>query len=180
MDTTFSTLLDEHGASAQPKRPIWPNPLAFHRTSRRDAWSPDEDDVVVATTTADSGAIATTKQDISAIIGNRLFELIRYAIEDGEPLPGKESIAGLWKFLEVCSPANCPLLASGPDGTLVATWRIDNVSMLSMRFLNRLQIEFAWALQDNNGKVSRKWGEDYWKDFVASFPHRREFLDCGK
>lgn len=143
-----------------------------------DAWSPSEDVGASAGNTASSG-VASDPINLVAAVGNRLFELMRFSIEDGEPLPSSESIAGLWRFLDQNPSVQNPLLTSDSEGVLIATWRISTVSMLSIRFIDRARIEFAWTLQDKNGKVSREWGENRCEDFVSSFRYANEFLGGG-
>lgn len=150
-------------------------PVAAHRA---DAWSPSEDVATSASTTA-SGGVASDPVSLVAAVGNRLFELMGVSIEDGEPLPSSESIAGLWRFLDQNPSVQNPLLTSDSEGVLIATWRISTVSMLSIRFIDRTRIEFAWTLQDKNGKVSREWGENRCEDFVTSFRYANEFLGGG-
>lgn len=118
-------------------------------------------------------------QEIKQNIRRRLFDLIQYSIEDNETPPRAESITGFNKFFEAVKSVQRPLLTSDSQGFLVATWRTSNSSMLSIRFLDRKLIEYAWALERGNEKIERKWGEAAWEDFVSSFPYKNAFLESG-
>jgi len=163
-------------------KPSWSKKPSGQRppvaTYSADAWSPSEGGATLADTTA-SSEVGSEPLTLVPAIGNRLFELMRFSIEDDEPLPSTESIAGLWRFVDQNPSAHNPLLTSDSGGVLIATWRISTVSMLSIRFIDRTRIEFAWTLQDKNGKVSREWGENHCENFVSSFRYANEFLGGG-
>ena len=161
------------------RRPSFPRVRVTPATTyNADAWSPSEE-VAIPVNATDSSEVGSTPLNVTSEVSHRLFELIRYSTEDDEPLPTQDSISGLWAFFDRCPTAKNPLLTSDSDGSLVATWRISAVSMLSIRFLDRARIEFAWAREDKNGKVKREWGEDRCENFVSSFAYAKEFIDGG-
>lgn len=161
------------------RRPSFPRVRATPATTyHADAWSPSEE-VAIPVNATDSSELGSTPLSVTSEVSHRLFELIRYSTEDDEPLPTQDSISGLWAFFDRCPTAKNPLLTSDSDGSLVATWRISTVSMLSIRFLDRTRIQFAWAREDKNGKVKREWGEDRCENFVSSFTYAKEFIGGG-
>lgn len=154
------------------------HPIGGLKKHHVDVWSEPSEDIASADAT-DSTGLDSTVGNVKSAVGYRLFELIRYSCEDGEPLPTQDSIAGLWTFFDLHPTARNPLLTSDSEGFLVATWRTNVVSMLSIRFKDRTRIEFAWAREEKNGKVRREWGEDRCEHFVSSFPYASEFIDAG-
>jgi hypothetical protein len=154
------------------------HPFGRMKKHHVDVWLEPSEDADSAEST-DSIGLNSTAGSVKSAVGYRLFELIRYSCEDGEPLPAQDSIAGLWAFFEHHPTARNPLLTSDSEGFLVATWRTNVVSMLSIRFKDRTHIEFAWAREEKNGKVRREWGEDRCENFVSSFPYASEFIDAG-
>jgi hypothetical protein len=146
-------------------------------------WSPSLEDAEDSVELMKSSDIIApelvSKGDVRPEIRHRLLELIRYSIQDNEPLPRSDSLAGLNGFLETYSTVRRPLLTSDDEGFLVATWRISDSSMLSFRFLDREAIQYAWALEDGRGQVNRKWGEVAWGDFMSSFRYVKDFLGLG-
>jgi hypothetical protein len=143
-----------------------------------DAWSAPEE-VVASPNASTSGLLNSERISLAAAIGYRLFELMKFSIEDSEPLPSPDSIADLWRFIDENPSAPNPLLTSDSEGVLVATWRTSAVSMLSIRFVGKSQIEFACTRQDKHEKVSREWGENHLESFVSSFRYADEFLGGG-
>lgn len=161
------------------RRPSLPHVRATPATTyNADAWSPSEEMAVPANAT-DSSKLGATSISVTSEVGHRLYELMRYSTEDDEPLPTQDSISGLWAFFDRCPTATNPLLTSDSDGSLVATWRISTVSMLSIRFLDRVRIQFAWAREEKSGKVKREWGEDRCENFISSFAYAKEFIGGG-
>ena len=120
------------------------------------------------------------KPAFPAAISRRLIDLIRYAAEDGEPLPLPESLSGLSQFLASRkAAAGRPLLATDGQGYVIASWRVGQVSMLSIKFLDKRKVQFAWAIEAARGEPKREWGESEWETFVSSFPYADRFFEAG-
>jgi hypothetical protein len=118
------------------------------------------------------------ESDVAGAVRNRVFELLKYSIEDRDALPSASSIAALYTFLRQYQNTLMPLLASDSTGSLIATWRKGQASMLSIKFVQERRIEFAWAY-DTGKTIVRDWGEASWDDFMASFQHTQVFLGGG-
>lgn len=124
----------------------------------------------------DAGAQSSLRQ----AIGSRVLDLIRYAVADSESLPLPLSFSGLLAFVACYPSVPMPLLTTDDIGALVATWRASKDEMLSIKFLDRKRIQFAWAHNTNTGQLDRKWGDDEWAHFVPSFPFAKTFFGGGK
>ncbi len=108
-------------------------------------------------------------------VKRRIFDLMKYSLEDGEALPNSRSIAALEHFIEQAPEAALPLLGTDDTGLMVATWRKGQESMLSIKFDEGNCIHYAWTLE-NKKQVERSWGESSSGEFLASFAHRTFFL----
>ena len=144
-------------------------------------WSNDAED-----TDSPSESIATlnevpfeTTDVVRADVRRRLLELMKYSILDDEAVPEESSVSGLNAFLAKYSYVQTPLLSSDNRGLVVATWKLNETSMLSFRFIDRFNIQYAWALNGNGEKVERNWGEAPWEDFVKSFGYAERFLGAS-
>jgi hypothetical protein len=126
---------------------------------------------------------ALAARSLSPAISRRIHELMKFALEDGERLPSIASIKGMSAFARAVAADKAmkdPLLTTDDVGLLIATWRISTEEMLSLKFLDEAQIEFAWALKDASGKLTREWGATAWTDFVRSFHYAPTFFDGGE
>lgn len=149
------------------------NPVAWTRIKSEEA-APE-------IPTADSVGFESARSSwdiVRKTIRMRLYELLKYSAEDGEPPPSTSSIVALNSFLEQNQKVSMPLLATDSVGHLVATWRLGQISMLSLKFIEGRKVEFAWAYEARR-KTTRDWGTANWDEFIASFPHAPVFLGCG-
>lgn len=170
-------VLDPFAVDARPMPPQ----LVRQRKGKLPAWAPPDPPRTANAPTAESierEVPPRPEPRVSRAVRSRVFELLKYSIEDRDTLPSASSIAALNTFLAQHLSAAMPLLASDSTGSLVATWRKGQVSMLSLKFLGQRRIEYAWAL-DVEKTVVRDWGEASWDDFTASFPHIQAFLGGG-
>ena len=92
---------------------------------------------------------ASPAANLKNAVRNRVFDLIKYAIEDQEALPLSSSMIALNQFLNEHNAA-MPLLDTDRRGHLVATWCDAKGSMLSLKFLEGQRIEYAWTLESKN------------------------------
>ena len=111
-----------------------------------------------------------------AAVGARIRELLKYCIEDNEPIVEPESAHGLLQFLAFTHTTRMPLIASDDEGHLVATWKKSNTAMLSLKFLGRSKIEYALAVESDKGKIERDWGDSNWEALLQTSSVARAFL----
>jgi hypothetical protein len=170
-------VFDSFGPEAQTLRPQAVRP----RRGELPAWAPSDTPRTAIAPTAESIGFEVTQRpeaDVKRAVRSRVFDLLKYSIEDDDAPPSASSIAALNTFLAQYQNTSMPLLASDSSGNLVATWRRGQVSMLSLKFIEGRRIEYAWAF-DAGKTVVRDWGEASWGDFMASFPHTQAFLGGG-
>jgi hypothetical protein len=127
---------------------------------------------------ADEELGAYSGSDVKDSVRRRIFDLLKYAMEDDEAFPAARSIESMDRFLSENSVKMSPLIASDSNGRLIATWRISQDSMLSIKFFEDDTVEYAWALESGK-KVKRNWGQANWKELLQSFPSASVFLDGG-
>jgi hypothetical protein len=114
---------------------------------------------------------------VASRVRQRITALLKDATSEGEAIPAAESIVGLYSFLVRCPSSRMPLVGLDDDGCLVATWRKTQDAMLTLRFLDRKNVEFAIAAEAKPGKISRDWGETTWVDLMASGTSLSQFLN---
>ena len=111
----------------------------------------------------------TLTSSIPGSLQERIQSIRESCLEDGEPEPTVESIAGLSKLFTLKPATKTPKLSCDELGCLVASWILDREQMLSLRFLNGEEVHYAWAVRNSPSEpLRRSWGESSLSDFLCS------------
>lgn len=148
------------------------------KTKTAAALSPTPVEDTNAATSSTIDANVNWHENVTQVLGNRLFELLRCSIEDGETLPSLKSLTAFNLFFSRNFEFRMPLISTDDDGQFVATWRLSREEMLSIRFIEQKSIEYALAVM-KNGHLEHKWGEGDWQSLAQSFPCWRDFAERG-